>query len=52
MKLFPFLFLNFSHGQEWCTVKRAAQLCNDDSDLQYRKCLGKLFGTAVGSKIV
>ena len=39
MKLYPFLFLQFSHGQEWCTVQRAAELCKNDSDFQYRQCL-------------
>ena len=43
MKLFSFIFLNFSHGQEWCTVQRAAELCKNDSDMQYRQCLGRLF---------
>merc|ERR1719312_872386 len=55
MKLYPFLFLNFSHGQEfpdlelgrngigqeWCTVQRAVHLCRDDSDMKYRQCLAE-----------
>ena len=66
MKLYPFLFLNFSHGQElsgdlelarngigqeWCTVQRAVHLCRDDTDLKYRQCLGKFVFLLIGAPI-